>query len=498
MIVSLTTTTYPRLPQTRELIDLVNARARAHPWLAILLDRAESKKATYSELKKLGGVVEILDKGYDLPLDRALAERAAGDVMGYIRSGAKKRPGVGTGRLVMPAVATKTATASPSMVCTPSKTGPVPGKPLPPVPDYPLILISFAENPAVKFVLPFPFAYISYHPTESTPPVPSILPVTLPPPPVLSQGSRTPTTTPAVRPVPGRTGHMLLSTFLPSKGWGRWFPENEATSESARKRSRRKDPSAHTRLGLPKEDRDYSIGGCTIPAGGVEPLTIRFEDMAEVTWMGVRVVGREMEVCLEARRKRLEKEKEKEAERNKKTAEKQKEVQVQVPAEVAKEGEKKGDTIETQKPGGDKNEDDDLIVIQKPGLADNQSNTAGNDEGKVDDTIVIQEPGATDDGKVTPANTNVTESTPKDKAEAADSAGLSTERPKRDSKKKKRWSDGEEDILPNKSFKSGRSTAKQAELEDELGVEGDDPNKSFKARIFNQLVSWYRDGKARL
>ena len=250
---------------------------------------------------------------------------------------------------------------------------------------------------------------------------------------------------------------MLFSTFLPSKGWGRWTPENEASSESARKR-RRKDFSSHARLGLPKEDRDFSLGGCTIPPGAVEPVTIRFEDMGEYTWFALKAVEKETETCLEQRRRRLEQEKEKEVERAKKTAEKKNEAELVVPAVGTENG---TDDSERKMEA----EDEDMIVCQKPGTA------------SVKKVAPAVEPEKT---------TTIVETAP---ADVPEPSGPSPKRPKRDSKKK-RWSDGEEDIVPTSiNARTAKAATNHVEPEDEAVVEGDDPSKSFKARVFNQLVS---------
>lgn len=398
-----------------------------------------------TDLRKLGGVVEIFNAGYELPEDSERAERAAEDVRAYIRGGAKRRQVQQGAKVILPVVNPVSA-PRPTLADLPTTAGPKPKTmietPSAPIPEYPLILISFAENPSTKFVLPFPFSYLSFRPTG--PPCTSW---TLPPPPGI------------IRPIlnTSRRGNMLLSTFLPSKGWGRWKAENEASSELARKR-RRKDLGPHARLGLPREDKEFSLGGCTVPPGTVEPVTMRFEGVAEVTWLALRGVEREVERCLEERRERLAREKEREVERVKKMAEKKKEEEVVVP-KAGEEGEKEGKKLEND----EKEEDGDTIVVLRPG---------------------------TSVSKLVPERPLAATPTP----EPAPTPSLEVEnpshkRPKRDSKKK-RWSDGEEDVLPTTPTLKVKSGANRlVELEEEVAVEGDDPGKSFKARVFNQLVS---------
>jgi hypothetical protein len=398
-----------------------------------------------SELKRLGGVVEILNGGWDLPDHIVLAERAAGDAMGYLRSGPRRLVvngiALGVGGLPLkplPSTKTKAKSAasaskktSTSIARPPAPAPPAtPAGPTAPVPEYPLLLISFAENPALKFVLPVPLAYMSYTPNDvpefETAPQPST-------------------------PTPQRNGRMLCSTFLPSRGWGRWEPENATSTDQARKR-RRKDHSAHARLGLPKEDKEYMIGGCTVPPGPVEPLTIKFEDVTSSTWTTLSRVAKEVEECLEERRRKQEVEREKEVERFK-------------ARKIALE---KAEQAEAEK----KQEDKDKEDVQ---MADPAS--GGSEVAREGSTSVSMPKESVEDDMIVVQATEIT-------------ADPSPKRPKRESKKK-RWSDGEEEtVKPSAASRQKVSVStRQIELEEEVAVDGDDPSKSFKARIFNQLVS---------
>ena len=434
--------------QTRELIDLVNLKARSHPWLQSLIHRAANKLASMSELKRLGGVVEILNGGWDLPDHVGLAERAAGDAMGYLRSGPRRLVvnGIALGVGGMPLRPLATTTTKPktkssasvnkkvsTAIARPPAPAPpaIPAGPTAPVPEYPLILISFAENPALKFVLPVPLAYMSYAPTD----VPGV--ETAP--------------QPAAATAFQRNGRVLCSTFLPSRGWGRWEPENAHSTDQARKR-RRKDHSAHARLGLPKEDKEYMIGGCVVPPGPVEPLTIKFEGVTSSTWTTLNRVANEVEECLAERRRKQEVEREKEVERVK----------------ARKMALEKAEQAEAEK----KQEVQDKEDVEMVGPA------SGGSEGVREESTSVLMP--KDPGEADMIVVYTTETT----------ADPSPKRPKRESKKK-RWSDGEEEtVKPSVPSRQKASVStRQIELEEEVAVDGDDPGKSFKARIFNQLVS---------
>jgi hypothetical protein len=149
----------------------------------------------------------------------------------------------------------------------------------------PLLLLSFKENPATKFVIPVQLSLISYSRKNGT---------------TISA----PTTANQQVPQDGNDT-MSISMFLPCRGWGKWENAPDLTRNYRTITTRRKQGNVYPESSpghkmlrpLPVDPKsDFGpIGGISIPAGLLEPVTIGLTGMTSNTCARVRVLAREIE-----------------------------------------------------------------------------------------------------------------------------------------------------------------------------------------------------------
>jgi hypothetical protein len=356
--------------------------------------------------------VEILSKGFVLPRNHQEGELAAGDPVTYLN------------RVISAKEARANATTARIQSVNPAATPVTPTTSTPSGPKYPLVVISFAENPTMKFVLPTPFAYMSFRPEAAS----------------LTNGQSI-NSLPVVR----KRGRMICSTFLPSKGWCRWM---SPSSESTRKRKSR------TEIPVSSE-KPFGLAGMVVPPGSIEPVNIRFEDMAEQTWMHLSKIARIVDDCLADERaedkKKLELDKKREEEKKRRDDEKEAEKQKL----REKEEEQRAEREKVTQVAATEEQDEDI-----------------------EDVIVVRSTVPTEPAPPVPADSGsaVAGTAPEDHPDHP------SKRPKRDIKRK-RWSEGEEADAERPKQKTPRQEHKEDVVED------DDPEKSFKSRVFKQLVS---------
>lgn len=125
---------------------------------------------------------------------------------------------------------------------------------------YPLLLMQFAENPTLKFIIPVQLSYISLIAAQR------------------AQYGAQP------------RGAISLATFLPYRGWGKWSYSDacdNATPSKKRKRGEQGD--------LPTRDKDFKLGGFNIAPGPVEQLLITFTGVPEIEGKAVEAIVQKIE-----------------------------------------------------------------------------------------------------------------------------------------------------------------------------------------------------------
>lgn len=150
----------------------------------------------------------------------------------------------------------------------------------------PLLLLSFDENPSTKFLVPVQLSVIAYSRSKSA-------------------ITRSPTTTTRQQIPQTENDTMSISMFLPCRGWGKWENAPDLTRTYRTITTRRKQgndypdsSSGHKMLRpLPADPKsDFGpIGGISIPAGMLEPVTVTLSGLAPNTYARVRTLAREIE-----------------------------------------------------------------------------------------------------------------------------------------------------------------------------------------------------------
>lgn len=147
----------------------------------------------------------------------------------------------------------------------------------------PLLLLSFKENPSTKFLVPVQFSLMEFCQMKT---------------PTATQQSMTTDLAP-------ETIDLLITMFLPCRGWGRWEKAPDLTRSYRTVTTRRKKGNSYAESAsqdkmlrpLPVDSKsDFGpIGGISIPAGMLEPVEIALTGLTQSTCTRVRALATEIE-----------------------------------------------------------------------------------------------------------------------------------------------------------------------------------------------------------
>lgn len=147
----------------------------------------------------------------------------------------------------------------------------------------PLLLLSYKENPSTKFLVPVQFSLMEFCQMKTT---------------TATQQSMTTGLTPG-------TIDLLITMFLPCRGWGRWENAPDLTRSYRTVTTRRKKGNSYAESAsqdkmlrpLPVDPKsDFGpIGGISIPAGMLEPVEIALTGLTHNICARVRALATEIE-----------------------------------------------------------------------------------------------------------------------------------------------------------------------------------------------------------